>query len=188
KSLPAARREELRSQAEKIVATQVYPAWKRASAVLESQLPHASDTAGIDALKGGSAAYAYDLERFTTTHLTPDQIHQIGLKRVAEIESQMDTLLRRLGRADGSVKDRIEKLKLDMRYPNPTSEESRAQIMRDSDAIIRDAEKRAAVLFDLRPKSPVIAQPFPRFREANAAANYNGPSPDGSRPGVFQLP
>jgi len=97
-------------------------------------------------------------------------------------------LLRRLGRTAGPVKDRIEKLKLDMQYPNPASEESRAQIMRDADGIIRDAEKRAATFFDLRPKSPVVAQPFPRFREVNAAANYNGPSPDGSRPGVFQLP
>jgi uncharacterized protein (DUF885 family) len=188
KSLPAARREDLRAQAEKIVATEIYPAWKRGSALLESQLARATDNAGIDGLKGGSAAYAYDLQRFTTTNLTPDQIHQIGLKRVAEIEAQMDALLRRLGRTQGSVTARVEKLKLDMQYPNPTSEESRSQIMRDADAIIRDAEKRAAPLFDLRPKSPVIAQPFPRFREANAAANYNGPSPDGSRPGVFQLP
>ena len=100
----------------------------------------------------------------------------------------MDTLLRRLGRTEGSVKDRIEKLKLDMQYPNPTSEESRAQIMRDIDGILADALKRSALLFDLRPKSPVVARPFPRFREANAAANYNAPAPDGSRPGTFQFP
>ena len=86
------------------------------------------------------------------------------------------------------MKERIAKLKLDLQYPNPTSEESRAQIMLDIDAIIRDAEKRAALLFDLRPKAPVVAQPFPRFRENNAAANYNAPAPDGSRPGIFQFP
>jgi uncharacterized protein (DUF885 family) len=86
------------------------------------------------------------------------------------------------------VKERIAKLKLDLQYPNPTSDESRAQIMRDIDGIIRDAENRAALLFDLRPKAPVVAQPFPRFREANAAANYNAPAPDGSRPGTFQFP
>jgi len=75
-----------------------------------------------------------------------------------------------------------------MQYPDPTSEGSRARIMQDIDGIIRDAEKRAALLFDKRPKAPVIAQPFPRFREANAAANYSPPAPDGSRPGVFQYP
>jgi len=97
----------------------------------------------------------------------------------------MDALLRRLGRTEGSVKDRSEKLKLDLRYPNPTSEESRAQIMRDIDGILADALKRSALLFDVRPKSPIIAQPFPRFREANAAANYNAPAPDGSRPAIL---
>lgn len=100
----------------------------------------------------------------------------------------MDVLLRRLGRTEGSVKDRIEKLKLDMQYPNPTSEESRAQIMSDINGILADALKRSALLFDLRPKSPIVAQPFPRFREANAAANYNAPPPDSSRPGIFQYP
>ena len=70
----------------------------------------------------------------------------------------MDGLLRRLGRTAGPVKDRIAKLKLDLQYPNPTSEESRAQIMRDIDGIIRDAEKRAALLFDVRPKAPVVVR------------------------------
>ena len=139
-------------------------------------------------LKGGPEAYAFFLRRFTTTNLTADQIHEIGLQQVARIETQMDGLLRKLGRTAGPVKDRIEKLRLDLQYPNPTSDESRAQIMRDADAIVRDAEKRAALLFDVRPKAPVTVQPFPRFREANAAANYNAPAPDGSRPGIVQIP
>jgi uncharacterized protein (DUF885 family) len=188
KSISDARREELRAQAESIVATQVYPAWKKGYSLLESQLPRSTDDAGLWHLKGGDAAYAYFLHRFTTTNLTADQIHEIGLKRVAEIEAQMDSLLRKLGRADGSVKDRIDKLSIDLRYPNPTSEASRAQIMVDIDGIIRDAERRAALLFDIRPKAPVVAQAFPTFREANAAANYNSPAPDGSRPGTFQYP
>jgi len=104
------------------------------------------------------------------------------------IPKEMDAVLRRIGRTEGSVKERTAKLSVDLRYPNPTSEESRAQIMRDIDGIIRDAEKRASLLFDVRPKSPVIARPFPSFREANAAANYNSPAPDGSRPGTFQYP
>jgi uncharacterized protein (DUF885 family) len=188
KSISDARREGLRAQAENIVATQVYPAWKKGYSLLESQLPRSTDDAGLWRLKGGDAAYAYFLHRFTTTTLTADQIHEIGLKRVAEIEAQMDSLLRKLGRTDGSVQDRIDKLSVDMRYPNPTSEASRAQIMADIDGIIRDAERRAALLFDIRPKAAVVAQAFPAFREANAAANYNSPAPDGSRPGTFQYP
>jgi uncharacterized protein (DUF885 family) len=188
KSLPDAKRRELRAAAEKVVGDDIYPAWKKAIALLEAQSAKATDDAGLWRLKGGAEAYAYFLHRYTTTSLTAAEIHEIGLKRVEEIESQMDALLRRLGRTEGSVKDRAEKLKLDMRYPNPTSEESRAQIMRDIDGILADAQMRAALLFDLRPKSPVVAQPFPRFREANAAANYNSPAPDGSRPGTFQYP
>ena len=188
KSLPDAKRQQLRSAAEKVVGDDIYPAWKKAIALLESQNAKATDDAGLWRMKGGADAYAHFLHRYTTTNLTAAEIHEIGLKHVEQIESQMDVLLRRLGRTDGSVKDRIEKLKLDLEYPNPTSEESRAQIMRDIDGILADAEKRAALLFDLRPKSPIVAQPFPRFREANAAANYNSPAPDGSRPGTFQYP
>src|SRR5262249_42291067 len=127
-------------------------------------------------------------ERYTTTKLTANEIHEIGLAQVNRLESEMDRLLRGLGRAQGSVRERIEKLKLDLQYPNPTSEESRDRVMRDIDGIISDAERRAALLFDLRPKSPVVARPFPRFREANAAPNYNSPAADGSRPGTFQFP
>jgi uncharacterized protein (DUF885 family) len=187
-TIPAAQREQLRAEAEKTVGAQIYPAWKKAMGVLQSQLPRSTNDAGLWRLKGGPAAYAYFLRRYTTTNLTADQIHEIGLQQVSRIETQMDGLLRRLGRTAGPVKDRIEKLRLDLQYPNPTSDESRAQIMRDSDAIVRDAEKRAALLFDLRPKAPVTVQPFPRFREANAAANYNAPAPDGSRPGIVQIP
>ena len=180
--------EQLRAHAEKIVAAQIYPAWKKAAAALQSQLARSTNDAGLWRLKGGPEAYAYFLRRFTTTNLTADQIHEIGLEQVARIEAQMDGLLRKLGRTAGPVKDRIEKLRLDLQYANPASDESRAQIMRDADAIVRDAEKRAALLFDVRPKAPVTVQPFPRFREANAAANYNAPAPDGSRPGTVQIP
>jgi uncharacterized protein (DUF885 family) len=188
KSMSGPRRDALRAEAEKIVDAQVYPAWKKAAAVLREQLPRATADAGLWRLKGGDEAYGYFLRRYTTTNLTADRIHEIGLREVARIEQEMDALLRRLGRVEGSVKDRIARLNLDLRYPNPTSEASRAQIMVDIDGIIRDAEKRAELLFDIRPKSPVVAQPFPAFREVNAAANYNSPAPDGSRPGTFQYP
>ncbi len=184
--IPEARREALRSEAEKIVAVEVYPVWKNAISTLESQLPRSTNDAGLWRFKGGANAYAYFLHRYTTTNLTPEQIHQIGLNEVARIEKEMDTIFRRLGRTEGSINERSEKLKQDMAYP--LTEAGRASIMVDADGILRDAEKRAAVLFDKTPKSRVVVQPFPRFREANAAANYNSPAPDGSRPGVIQIP
>jgi uncharacterized protein (DUF885 family) len=188
KNLFEASRSALLADAEKTVGTRVYPAWKRAIAQLQSQLPRSSDNAGLWSLKGGPEAYAYFLERYTTTKLKPEEIHQIGPKQVDAIETEMDSLFRQLGRTSGSVKERSEKLQAYLEYPNPASDASREQIMRDIEGILRDAEKGSALLFDLRPKSPVVAQAFPAFRENNAAANYNAPSPDGSRPGTFQYP
>jgi uncharacterized protein (DUF885 family) len=186
KELSPARRGELKAEAAKTVESQVYPAWKRGVAELEAQLAHSTDDAGLWRLKGGGEAYAYFLSRYTTTHLTADQIHDIGLREVARIEKEMDGILRQLGRSEGTLNERIEKLKQDLGYPK--TEEGRVEIMADVNQILRDAQKRSDALFDKVPKSPVVAQPFPRFREANAAANYNAPAPDGSRPGTFQIP
>jgi len=187
-SMSDANRERLRAAAEKIVGEQIYPAWRKAIELLQAQQAKATDDAGLWRLKGGAEAYANRLHYYTTGNLTGKEIHEIGLQNVERIERQMDELLKSLGRKEGSVKERAEKLKLDMRYPNPTLEESRAQIMRDIDGILADAIRRSEAMFDLRPKSPVVARPFPSFREANAAANYNAPAPDGSRPGTFQFP
>ena len=147
----------------------MYPAWKHALSTLAAQLPRASDEAGLWRLKGGADAYAYFLHRYTTTNLTADQIHEIGMQEVARIEKEMDTIFRRLGRTEGSINERSEKLKQDLAYPR--TEAGRTAIMADADGILRDAEKRAGVLFDKTPKSRVVVKPFPRFREANAAAN-----------------
>ena len=186
KAVPDARREELRAQAEKVVASQVYPAWKRALALLQPLVSKATDEAGLWRFKGGAEAYAFALRRYTTTNLTADQIHEIGLKRVAELEGKMDEVFRQIGRTQGSVKERIAQLNKEQAYP--LTEEGRTRIMADANAVLRDAEKRAAAQFDRTPKAPVEARPFPRFREANAAANYTQPAADGSRPGIVQIP
>jgi uncharacterized protein (DUF885 family) len=187
-SIPDEKREELRARAERIVSEQVYPAYKNATALLTSQLARANDNAGLWRLKGGSEAYTFFLRQFTTTNMTADQTHELGLRQVETIERQMDEILKRLGRTQGTIKERIEKLQADLTYPNPTSDVSREQIMKDIDAILRDAQRRAALLFDKRPKAQVVAQPYPTFQEANAAARSIAPSPDGSRPGIYLYP
>jgi uncharacterized protein (DUF885 family) len=186
RGLADARRRELRSEAEKIVSTQIYPAWQKGIAALEPLAAKASDEAGISRFKGGDQAYANALKRFTTTDLSAEQIHEIGLREVARIENEMDAIFRKLGRTQGSLKERIEQLKKDLAYPQ--TEDGRKRIMTDVENMLRDAERRSQSLFDKTPKTPVIARPFPRFVENNAAANYNAPSPDGSRPGLFQIP
>src|SRR3989441_12370043 len=98
----------------------------------------------------------------------------------------MEKLLARLGRTQGTLKERTAALERDLAYPE--SDEGRAAIMADIERILRDAEKRSALLFAQTPKAPVIAKPYPPFRWASAAASYNMPAPDGSRPGTFQIP
>ena len=186
KDMPAAKRDSLKGEAEQIVSSEIYPAWRKAVALIEPLVARATDDAGLWRFDKGAEIYAYNLRRYTTTTMTADEIHQIGLREVARVEKEMDAILRKLGRTEGTVNARVAQLKKDQAYP--ITEEGRTRIMADVEAILRDAEKRAATLFDLRPKAPVMAQPFPRFQEANAAANYTGPAPDGSRPGVFRIP
>ena len=185
-ALSASARQQLRDEATKIVESEVYPAWRKANSLLEAQLKAATDDAGLWRFKDGPAIYAHKLKQFTTTNLSAAEIHELGLREVRRIEGDMDAILRKLGRTEGTVKQRMEKLAADLSYP--ITNEGRARIMADIDAMIRDADKRSNALFDLRPKSPVIAQPYPEFRWASAAASYTAPPLDGSRPGIFQMP
>ena len=180
------RRESLQGETMRIVETEVYPAWQQAVAVLESQSPRATDDAGLWRFEDGQDIYAQRLRNFTTTSLTAEDIHQIGLDEVARIEAEMDGLLQQLGYTDGPITERVAQLRADQSYPD--SNEGRARIMADIDGILADALERTTALFDLRPDTPVIAQAYPEFRWANAAASYTAPPPDGSRPGIFQMP
>jgi uncharacterized protein (DUF885 family) len=182
---PPAERAALVAKAERIVESDVRPRWREAIALLESLGPRSSDNAGLWRFEGGAEAYAAFLKLYTTTKLTPDEIHAIGLREVARIEKEMDAVFRSLGRTEGTVNARWQKLVDDRAYPQ--TEEGRKQVMADLDAMIKDAERRAALLFDRRPRSPVIAQPYPRFREADSAPSYLTPPLDGSRPGIFQM-
>jgi uncharacterized protein (DUF885 family) len=188
KEIDAAKRVQLKVTATRLVGRDVYPAWQNAIALLEAALPASNDDAGLWRYKEGAAVYANALRRFTTTNYSADQIHKIGLEQVARIENQMDVILKRIGRTQGTVRERMNKLEIDLRYPDPTSDASRAQIMKDIDVLIRDAIVRSEPMFARMPKAPVIAQPFPKFREAAAAANYNRAPLDGSRPAIYQMP
>jgi uncharacterized protein (DUF885 family) len=185
-ALDAAARRALVGQAAAIVEAEVYPAWRKAIAVLEAQLPAATDDAGLWRFPDGARAYADRLRQFTSTGLGAQEIHEIGLREVARIEAEMDRILRSLGRAEGSVKERMARLKKDLAYPDDAA--GRDRLMADIETMIRDAERRSETLFDLRPKARVIAQPYPEYRWANAAASYTAPPLDGSRPGVYQMP
>jgi uncharacterized protein (DUF885 family) len=179
-------RDSLVERASEIVAEDIYPAWRDAIALLQAQLPSTTADAGLWRLEGGDEAYASALRRFTTTDLTAEEIHEIGLREVARIEARMDSLFRQVGLAEGSINERVEQLRERLAYP--VSDAGRSAIMADIDELLADALVRSGELFRTMPSSPVVARPYPEFRWANAAASYTAPPLDGSRPGVFQMP
>ena len=173
------------AQAEKLTAESVIPAFRRAQQLLQAQLPRTGNDAGLWRLPGGDKAYAYELRRNTTTDYTPAQIHEIGLAEVARIEAEMDRLLRQLGYKDGSVKDRFARLDHDSQ---PKVDDPRAWMLARHEAVLRDAEVRSKLLFDITPKAPVTVKREPPFTEKTAAAHYTSPAKDGSLPGTVWLP
>ncbi len=186
KDVTAQERAAFVAAAEKTVASQIIPAFRRAQTLLQEQLPHTTSDAGVWRLPGGDKAYANALRRFTTTDMTPDEIHALGLSEVARIEAQMDGLLKQLGYAEGSINTRMEKLNLSLQPA--TEPDPRAGLIKRYEDLLADALKRSEAVFDLRPKAPCIVKREPPFTEKTAAAHYTGPARDGSRPGVFWAP
>jgi uncharacterized protein (DUF885 family) len=186
KELSAADRTAFVTEAEQVVRKSVLPAYVRLRKLIAAQVPPATDDAGLWRLPKGDAAYAGALRSNTTTNLTADEIHAIGLSEVKRIEAQMDQLLRELGYTEGTLQARYDKLN-DSVIP-PAEPDPRPGLIAEYTSILRDAERRAATLFDLRPKAPVEVRREPPFTERNAAAHYTPPAPDGTRPGIFWAP
>jgi uncharacterized protein (DUF885 family) len=174
------------ASAEKTVAGAVIPAFQRAQALLQSQLPTADEAVGVSRFKGGDRAYAQALRQLTTTEYTPAEIHAIGLQEVERIEKEMDGYLRQLGYSDGSIQARMEQL--GAKGQPPAEPDPRPALLLRYEEILRDAEKRSESLFELRPKAPCVVKREPPFTEKTAAAHYTPPARDGSRPGIFWAP
>jgi uncharacterized protein (DUF885 family) len=186
KDLAASRRQELVTVAQQVTTNGVYPAWRRALALVEGEIPRATTDAGLWRFPNGSEAYEYALKRFTTTSMSPEEIHDLGLRMVAEIEGRMDNVLRQLGYAEGSVRARMDKMRADQpKFPDTA--EGRAQYQSFIADIVKDAERRAPQLFDRLPKMPVVAKAYPEFMGARAPS-YSLGATDGSRPGTYQYP
>ncbi|MBV1775403.1 DUF885 domain-containing protein [Burkholderiaceae bacterium DAT-1] len=171
--------------AERGVANEILPAFRRAKALLTEQLPHTTDDTGLWRFPDGKAAYAVYLHRMTTTSMDAEEIHALGLKEVARIEAQMDGLLNSLGYREGTIQARMSQLSQALQ---PMGEAPQQQLLDRYSEIVKDALVRATPLFDTMPKAPVVVKREPVFTEKTAAAHYSAPSEDGSRPGIFWVP
>ncbi len=183
-TIPAAERERIAAAYRARIGGEVLPAYRRLRDFLRGEyLPHARETAGLSALPGGRAWYAYLVRESTTTDLSPERIHDLGLREVARIRGQMDEVRRAVG-FQGDLAAFFVHLREDPRY-----------YFRDPAALLdgyRDLQRRvnAALprLFDVFPKADYEVREVEAFRaKSMAGAQYQPGTPDGRRPGVFYV-
>ncbi len=183
--MPEARQKAITAAADQ-VRDNILPAYARVLAFLDDIAPRTNADAGWWRLPNGAAAYAQALANFTTTTLSADEIHALGLREVARIEREMDAVLQQNGRREGSVEVRMTALRLALQPPSEP--DPRPALIAQFADMVRDNQRRSQALFNLQPKAPIEVRRVPALTEKTAAAHYTTPAPDGSRPGVFWAP
>jgi uncharacterized protein (DUF885 family) len=149
--------------------------------------PLADSDAGVWRLPNGEAYYNARLQLSTTTDLTADQIHQIGLDEVARIQREMEVIKAKVG-FSGSLQDFFVFLKTDPRFQYPNTAQGKEQYLTDARAFIAQVMAVAPQWFSNLPKAALEVRAVEPFREATASiAFYNAPAPDGSRPGIYYV-
>jgi uncharacterized protein (DUF885 family) len=155
----------------------VIPAYKTFAAFLSTEYaPEGRTTLSITSLADGEKRYQNDIYARTTTHMTPDEIHQLGLREIDRIQAEMTAIAKKEGFADLAAFR--ASLKTNPKYI-PTSAD---QILDDFRRYIAQMEPKLPELFTLLPKSPVTVEAIPAFQAA-AATHYVTGTPDGKRPG-----
>jgi uncharacterized protein (DUF885 family) len=177
------RKAELKAEVANAIEKDVTPAYGRLLSFLEKDyLPKAKPQPGTWALPDGAARYAYAVKTQTTTDLSPAQIHEIGLKEVARIEGEMLAIAKRLGYADlPSFRAALAK--------NPgIHPKDAAELVARYKSYVDGMRPELPKLFGRLPKAQLVVVPMEAFREKDgAAADYNSGTPDGSRPGRFNV-
>ena len=159
------------------VNADVLPAYKKFAEFIKTEYaPQGRTTLSITSLADGQKRYENDIYARTTTHLSAEEIHQIGLREIDRIEAEMAAIAKKEGFAD--LESFRASLKSNPKY-KPTSAE---QILDDFRHYIAQMEPKLPQLFGLLPKSPVTVEAIPEFQAA-AATHYMTGTPDGKRPG-----
>jgi len=142
---------------------------------------------GVWRLPEGEAFYNARLQLSTTTDLTADQIHEIGLAEVARLQGEMQTIMTRVG-FTGSLQEMFAYLKTDPRFQYPNTPEGKEQYLTDARAFVAQVMAAAPQWFSDLPESALEVRAVEPWREATASiAFYNSPAPDGSRPGIYYV-
>ncbi len=181
-TIPAAEQERLRREAAEAFTHRVRPAYEKLHRfIVETYIPGARETIGMSALPDGAAWYAFSAKQSTTTELTPQQIHELGLSEVARIRAEMEAVMKQTG-FTGTFQEFLEFLRTDPRffYDEP------ADLLAGYRDIAKRIDPELVKLFGTLPRLPYGVIPVPSYAEkSQTTAYYNAGSLAAGRPGYF---
>ena len=168
-----------------MVLNKIIPAYKKLYDFMKNEyLNNGRDSSGIDALDNGSNYYDYSIKLYTTTNMSADEIHNVGLNEVARISSEMELIKNKVG-FKGDLKSFFNHVReLDELIPFNSPD----QVINNFNEIHKKMMPQVNSLFGLQPKTLFEVRRTESFREASASAEYNSGSLDGTRPGIFYVP
>ncbi|HET9354703.1 MAG TPA: DUF885 domain-containing protein [Sphingomicrobium sp.] len=159
------------------------PAYRRLRAEMARQQSIAGKDDGIWRFPEGAALYNALLANYTTTDLTADQIHDIGLRETKRIQDEMSAIMKKVG-FQGTLQQFFEHARTDPKFFPKTRED----YLTRTDAALKAMQAKLPEYFATLPKDPLTVKPVEPFREKSAGkAFYQRPAPDGSRPGVYYV-
>jgi uncharacterized protein (DUF885 family) len=183
--LPAEQRDALLVQARTAMVEVVEPAYQRLIAELEKQAAVAPDADGVWKFDDGEAFYAERLRWFTTTELSAEEVHNIGLREVARIHDEMRTIMKQVG-YEGTLAEFFVFMREDPQFYYPNTDAGREAYLAEATRLIDIMRTRLPEVFGLLPKAELVVKRVEAFRERSAGkAFYQGPPADGSRPGIY---
>ena len=162
------------AKAAAIATSKVGPALERQIAEMQLHRARATGDAGVWKLPQGADYYAWTLRAGTTTRLSPDEVHQMGLDQLADLQRQMDGILKGLGYADGTVGARMTALGKDPRFTFPDNDEGRAQIVKLLDDRIAHIRGLMPQAFNTLVRGNVEVKRLPLAEEPGAPGAYGG--------------
>lgn len=176
------------AKAQVLVEGPIHQALDAQIAALQAELPKASNDAGVWRLPKGDEYYGLMIRAGTSTQLTPEEIHKIGLEKVAELTALADQLLRAQGLTQGTPGERLAALYADPRFIAPDTDAGRAQVMASARALVDKVTQRLPHYFSTLPRAKLIIRRPPPVNEGAGPAYYLAGSVDGVRPGSYYLP
>ncbi|CAH1001727.1 hypothetical protein LEM8419_02633 [Neolewinella maritima] len=184
-SLGADDRERLTQDYKRMVGQRIIPLFVDLAAYVRNEyLPQARSSSGIDAIPDGAAYYNYLIKLYTTTEMGADEIHQLGLREVARLRNEMESVKAEVG-FDGDLKDFFDHVRNRQELMPFTDPE---EVIANFESIYTRMQPQLEVLFNKVPRTPFEVRRTESFREASASAEYNPGSQDGTRPGIFYVP